>query len=161
MKVLDTRSIPGFHNSRVCLRTQLRERCKPVLYMEISKRRIILQLCCFEQQDCCEQRKAVVKLGCSLTTRQVSWDRPILSKLNQKLWKFFKMLSCYNLPVWRTATWFGGLWKSQRFITSKQKKITGKTLMEFKHKKYPYLVGFVCCLYWCCSWLTLAVIFPL
>lgn len=43
MKVADIRSNLGF------LRAQLQERHMPVLYMEITKIRILLQLCCYEQ----------------------------------------------------------------------------------------------------------------
>lgn len=49
MKVADIRSNLGFHNSGVSLKEQLAGRRKPVLYMEITKIRIILQWCCYEQ----------------------------------------------------------------------------------------------------------------
>lgn len=40
MKVADIRSNLNIHNSRTCFRTQLKERRKTVLYMEITKIRI-------------------------------------------------------------------------------------------------------------------------
>lgn len=40
MKVVDIRSNLGIHDSRACLRTQLQERHKTMLYMEITKIRI-------------------------------------------------------------------------------------------------------------------------
>lgn len=109
MKVADIRSNLGFHNCRVFLRAQLRERHKPVLYMEITKIRIILQLCCYEQfwcADCYEEGKAVVKLGCSFNCVSGFLRQTYIDRIKTEAVGIFKMLSCYDLLVWWTVTCF-------------------------------------------------------
>lgn len=93
VKVACIRSNLGFRNCRFCSKVQPQERHTSVPYVEMTKIRTVLQLCHGAVLVVCSllwTGKAVVKLLCSLTARQVPWDTATLRELKEELWEFFR-----------------------------------------------------------------------